>query len=106
MKQNDLVQGKKYQLKYTHEFCHLISWGERDSKGFIDGEYIFVGKIDVEHGQRNIFYSSENNSSYAMFSCSTLEYIIDEKEFLLKKFINENNIDRKIIDSVLSNLKK
>lgn len=76
----ELIVGKKYLLKPTGSFCHCISI----KKTYIGDElaqfeFIFVGKILIKEGERYIFYTSKDlNSVYAMYSTSSLDFVIGE----------------------------
>lgn len=103
MKQKDLIVGKEYNLKYTLEHCSSVDKdGLRD---FVDGEYVFVGNIKLASGCRNIFIQlKEGCICYSMFSSKQLDYIVEESEVLLKKFISDNNIDKKLLQKIIKEL--
>ena len=106
MKQEDLIPGNKYDLVYSGEFCHNM-----DTKGltynFKEGEYIFVGTIDIGDNQiRNIFYiGKEGKSSYVMFSCNDLDYVVDNRVKLVKDFMEENNLSKEEFTELINKLK-
>jgi len=104
MKQEDLIVGKEYDLKHTLQHCNsMIAEGMRK---FIDGKYVFVGTVKLKTtGSRNIFVQLEEGCiCYSMFSTEKLDYIVEENEVLLRRFISDNNIDKKIIQKVIKGL--
>lgn len=72
----ELVPGKKYELRYTGNFCHAF-----DSSGTItfkdlDGpEFEYIGAIS--NGSRDVFYRLRR-AAYVMFDNCSLNYIVRE----------------------------
>ena len=76
----ELVQGKRYLIKYTENFCHAS--GKHDRYYLIDNEMevYFVGMIDFIYlGERFIFY--DNDCTYLMFTKSGSGYF----DFIVKQ---------------------
>lgn len=103
-----LIPNKKYNLKYTGEFCNIVSVRDSSIKSGYDhiskfNPYTFVGTIQASSGFRNIFISLYNSDiTYAMYSCGEVEkYATPVKtkiklSDIAKKFgidINEIEID-------------
>lgn len=104
MKQEDLIVGKEYNLKHTPQHCNsMIAEGMRK---FVNGKYIFVGNVKLKpSSSRNIFVQLEEGCiCYSMFSAEELDYIIEESEVLLKKFISKHNINKKLLQKIIKEL--
>lgn len=74
----ELEVGASYKLKRNSQFCHSLN---RDgiTEGFEEGDFIFVGTIQIGNGIRNIFYGEGTNAIYyAMFSAKNLDYVIEK----------------------------
>lgn len=73
----ELIPGRKYRLKHTGEFCHLydtsINSGDKEIE---DYDFYYVGKINISHGERYIFYAEY--SVYCMFGTKSLDFVIQE----------------------------
>ena len=106
MKQEDLVVGKEYLLKKTGSLCHFCSFnnGTINPTAFEESVGIFIGMIELSSGKRNVFFKDNTQSGYLMFSTERLDYIIEESEVLLKKFISEHNIDKKLLQKIIKEL--
>ena len=78
----ELIVGQKYNLKYTGNFCHIV--GSEGNKSFGDKEIIkecvFVGLINTDVGERQVFYIPKNHvRMYIMFSSENNKHIVKEK---------------------------
>lgn len=78
-KEIKLVQGKRYRLKYSGQFCHIK--GDLETSELEKNEFIFIGQINLHKGAmaRNIFYCI-GDGSYVMFSTGVQEYVVSELE--------------------------
>lgn len=80
----ELEVGKEYKLRYSGEFCH--SANTRIAQFLIFNsrktiKAIFIGKVEMQPGARNIFYTGElDGATYIMFSSDRVDYIVDEGE--------------------------
>lgn len=101
VKQEDLIVGEKYDIKYSGQFCHWRAFkGNQDfsKEGIIN--VIFVGKISITGGERNIFYRPVGNE-YLMFGTEKLDYIISEEQEILDS-IKKLEDELKILKSKLN----
>ena len=76
-----LTVGKKYELQYTGQFCHIATTREKtvsNERELENSFWIFVGMIYVGIGYRYVFLSDTYNSTYTMFSTSTLNFVVKE----------------------------
>lgn len=105
MKQENLIPNKKYNLQYSEQYCH--SHGMRGYQEFEEGEYTFIGSITVEHNKgikyRNIFI--KNDSTYVMFACNKLDYIVEPKQQALLKFMSENKVNLNQLEELVKGVK-
>lgn len=75
-----LISGKRYKLKCSGSFCHLI-----DTRGVCLRDNIekyiftFLAEILVGAGSRNIFYV-ESETAYGMWSADNIDYVVEEIE--------------------------
>ena len=92
-----LIQGEKYILKHTGEFCHIYTktgmkaiLNNEDENNYLgNNPFIFVDQIILNegYGSRNIFYNTTNGyvmfgakrpEEYAIPYAETIELTIEE----------------------------
>lgn len=74
----ELIQGKRYLIKYSEQFCYSLGMIDKESLKQKQVEVIFVGKIVLSSNtERNIFYDENKNGTYFMFS-TKLNYIVKQ----------------------------
>jgi len=79
----ELIQGKKYLLKRTGNFCHCMGITGfvdfSDSMGADDRiEALFVGTVKISLGNRNLFFCSDPIRSYISFADTNLDYVVEQ----------------------------
>ena len=80
-KVTELISGKKYELKYTYQLCHLYTYTGAivNEKQFPNLTWIFLNEVHTWSGRRYIFYGQyDSNSFYAMFSTKNLDFVVKE----------------------------
>ena len=79
-KVTELIQNKKYKLKYTDNICDVqgpTGYIDYSLKPVFNLTFIFVGKINIELVERYIFYNI-SHGYYAMFSTADLDFVVKE----------------------------
>ncbi len=76
----ELIPNKVYKLKYTNQFCHFFEYNQHLNESDIDKyDFIYVGKINVQAGERYIFFTKHSHiSAYLMFSTKNLKFVVKE----------------------------
>lgn len=84
----ELEQGKKYYLKYTNQFCHRAYIHKNQEDIDYSEPFIFVGKIKLCNGERNIFFKesgSKFHGGYLMYGTENINYVLSDEEVTLEK---------------------
>lgn len=105
-----LIPNQKYVLKYSDQFCHLVSPSSLNyDRNFLAGIYTFVGTVDTASGRRNIFFKESttlkgereshiiaNATIYVMFGADKVDYIVPLKDSIMQQIDQLNVNDNKL----------